>query len=168
MHRAQRRLISSTYLCLRTTPSEPPRCLQEPGSRATCSLRSTLCQSCVLLRCAQGGDHAPHHTDRHPGRVDHWRLSDRQSKRPRPAPAAFSCPERELMLAAHVPVNSCTAPRRHGRVTHQPDEVPYGGFGPEGSELPTGQNASLFKVKHCGRWFPCDTCAAHPHTELRR
>ena len=35
-----------------------------------------------------------------------------------------------------------------------------------GSEIPTSGSASLFKVKHCGRWFPCDLCVARPHTEL--
>ena len=36
---------------------------------------------------------------------------------------AFPCPEPEFLLAAHVPMSSCTAPRRHGRITHQPEDV---------------------------------------------
>ena len=32
--------------------------------------------------------------------------------------------EPELLLAAFVPVNSCTAPGRHGRKTHRPEDVP--------------------------------------------
>ena len=31
-----------------------------------------------------------------------------------------SCPGLEFLLAAHVPVNSCTVPRRHGRTNRQP------------------------------------------------
>ena len=29
-----------------------------------------------------------------------------------------------------MPVNSCTALGRHGRISHQPEDVQYGGFGP--------------------------------------
>ena len=35
----------------------------------------------------------------------------------------------EFLLALHVTVNSCTTPRHHGRIAHQPGDVPYGGFG---------------------------------------
>ena len=59
------------------------------------------------------------------------------------------------LSSSHVPVSSCSVPRRRGRTTHQPEDVPYGGFGPatlhcragrvevddrrtEGSEPPTG------------------------------
>ena len=28
-------------------------------------------------------------------------------------------------------MNSCTSQRRHGRITHQPDDAPYGGFVPD-------------------------------------
>ena len=54
----------------------------------------------------------------------------------------------KFLLAAHVPGDSYTAPRRHGRITHPPEDVPHGGFGPDlscypalshgSSELPTG------------------------------
>ena len=80
----------------------------------------------------------------------------------------------------HQPVNSCTAPRRHGRTTHQPEDVPYGGYGPDlpchpplshGSSVmevddrrtrkvpssPQVGNASLFKVTHS------DLCAVRRH-----
>ena len=68
--------------------------------------------------------------DRHPKRVDHRQLSSTQSKRPKPPSAAFTCPEPYFFFgAAHVPVNSCTAPRRLGKITRQPEEVPYGRFG---------------------------------------
>ena len=66
-----------------------------------------------------------------PGRVDHRQLSDAQRKRPRPALAVVSCTEPEFLLAASVPANSCTAARCHGRTTHQPEDVPYGRFGPD-------------------------------------
>ena len=113
-------------------------------------------------------------------------MSEPQSKRL--AAAAFSCPEPEFHLTAFVPVNSCTDLRSHGRTTHQPEDVPYGGFRPElryypplshgssrcqvedrrtqgrrrdpGSELPTDGSASLFEVKHCGTWFLYDLCGS--------
>ena len=44
-------------------------------------------------------------------------------------------PEPEFLVTAHVPVNSCTAPRRHGRITHLPEEVPHGGFWPRPAVL---------------------------------
>ena len=53
-------------------------------------------------------------------------LSNPQSKRNRPPWAAFSRPEPEFLLAACVPVISSTVPKRHGRITHQPGDVPYG------------------------------------------
>ena len=73
------------------------------------------------------------------------------SKRPKPASAAFSCPEPEFLLAAHVPVNSCAAPRRHGRITHQPEDVWYGGwFGPDLPCYPPLSHKSLrFEVGGC-------------------
>ena len=37
----------------------------------------------------------------------------------------------EFHLAAHVPRSSCTSPRRHGRLTHQPEDALYGGSGPD-------------------------------------
>ena len=54
-------------------------------------------------------------------------MSDPQSKRPRLASATCSCPEPEFLLA-FVPVSSCTVPPRHGKITHQPEDVPYGGI----------------------------------------
>ena len=36
----------------------------------------------------------------------------------------------EFLLAASVPEDSCTSPRRHGSITHQPQDAAYGGFGP--------------------------------------
>ena len=48
-----------------------------------------------------------------------------QSKRPSMHRPPFSCPEPKLFLAANVPMNSCTVPRRHGRKTHQPENAPY-------------------------------------------
>ena len=50
------------------------------------------------------------------GVADHKQLSDSQSKRSRPAPAAVACPEPEILLAAFVPVNSCTSSRLHRRI----------------------------------------------------
>ena len=73
-------------------------------------------------RREEGRVHAAHHTERHPGRDGHNQLPDLQSKRPTPASA-----EPDFLLAAHVPVSSCTAPRRHGRITHRPQDVPEGG-----------------------------------------
>ena len=52
-----------------------------------------------------------------------------------PTPRAHRPPCRalslEFSLAACVPVNSRTAPRRRGRITHKPEDVPYRGFDPE-------------------------------------
>ena len=36
----------------------------------------------------------------------------------------------EFLLAPFVPEVSCTSPRRHGKITHTPEEAPKGGFGP--------------------------------------
>ena len=76
----------------------------------------------------------------------------------------------EFHLAAYVP-GFRHSPRRHGRITHQSEDVTKGlaktcrailhcrtghrglrSTAEEhgGSELPTGGSASLFKVKHCG------------------
>ena len=60
--------------------------------------------------------HAAHHTESRPGRADHRQSSDPQSKRPKPASAGL-----QFLLTAYVPVSSCTVPRRHGRITHQPE-----------------------------------------------
>ena len=86
-----------------------------------------------------------------PAPARHKLLADPQSKIPglhRP-PSRGAGPE--FSLVAHVQVNSSTAPRRHGRIPHPPEDVPYGGFGPdlpcypplshgseEGSEVTTG------------------------------
>ena len=127
--------------------------------------------------------HADRHTDRHPGRVVHNQLSDLQSKRPRPASAAFPCPEPEFLLAAHVAGNSCTTPRSHVRIIHLPEDVPYRGFDPHlpchpplsqvSSRLPKNDVPSFPQVgvphclmKHCGLQFTNDFCVARPHTEL--
>ena len=45
--------------------------------------------------------------------------------------AAFSYPEPVLLLSTDVPMNSYTAPRHHGTITHQPEDFPNGGFGPD-------------------------------------
>ena len=42
-----------------------------------------------------------------------------QSKRPSLRRTRVSCTGREFLAAAHVPMNSCTAPRRHGRMNLQ-------------------------------------------------
>ena len=76
-------------------------------------------------------------------------MSDRQSKRPRPASAAFSCPAAEFPLAASVPVtvSSCTVPRHHGRLTNEPEDVPYGGFCPDlPCHPPLPHGSSRFEV----------------------
>ena len=91
-----------------------------------------------------------------------------------PLPASPVAPptDAEFLLATHVPANSCTSQKRHGRITHQPEDVPYGGLDPDlscnpplshgssrfdvddrrtrGFQAPTGSGASLFYVKHCG------------------
>ena len=118
---------------------------------------------------------ATHHTYRHPGRVDRKQLSDRQNKRPKPASAAFARPQPEYLLAASW--------GRHGRITHQTDDVPYKGFDRalfhcrtdyrrlksmtqelRGSGLPTSGECLTAQVKHCGIQFLHDPCVAGPHT----
>ena len=86
-----------------------------------------------------------------------------------------------------LPMNSSTAPRRHGMITRPPEDASFGGLGPDppccpppshGSsrlksiteelgvtEIPTCRCASLFKVKHCGIQFPCGLCGA-AHTQI--
>ena len=46
-----------------------------------------------------------------------------------------------------MPGNSCTAPRRHGSITHQPEDAPYGGFGPDlPCYPPLSHGSSKFEV----------------------
>ena len=45
-------------------------------------------------------------------------------------PRCHSHSRLEFLLAASLPRGSGTSPRRRRRITHQPEEVPYGGFGP--------------------------------------
>ena len=71
--------------------------------------------------------HAPDRDKHHLKTPSIWK-GQHQSKRHRPVSAAFSCPEPEFLLAACVQVNSCTDPRRHERITNQPEDAPYGGF----------------------------------------
>ena len=82
------------------------------------SLETRSRVSRLLLYSAQGRGHADHHTDRHPGRVDHKQLSDPSLHRP---------PSHAWSLKSSWQ----TASRRHGRITHQPEDVPYGRFGPD-------------------------------------
>ena len=143
-----------------------------------CSAPVQRCPASFLdVLCFRSGPCClPHyHTDRHPARADPKQLSSPQSKRPRPTPAAFSCSGPEFHLAANVPVNSCTVPRRHGSIHHPPEDILYGGIGPDlpcypppshgrgltsmteelgGSEPPIGGSASLLSLKHCGLEFP--------------
>ena len=100
--------------------------------------RACKCRRAAWFCCCavlEGRGHAAHHTDRHQRRVDHRRWSDPQSKRPEPAPAAFSCPEPEFLLAAHAPRDSCTSSRRHGKITHHPEDVLYGAARPRPAVL---------------------------------
>ena len=82
----------------------------------------------VVLTCFKSGPRcSPHCT---PPRACGLQAVVRpQCKRPRPASAAVPYPEPESLLAAYVPLNSCTAPKRRGRITHQTRERPFGGFG---------------------------------------
>ena len=46
-------------------------------------------------------------------------------------------------------MNSCTAPRRHGRITHQPEGLANGGFGPDLScDPPLSHGSSTFEVDY--------------------
>ena len=69
---------------------------------------------CVLLR---------HHTERHPRACGVTGIQETRLGR--------SGPEPEFLLAAFVPVKSCTAPRRRGMTIYQQEDVLYGGFGPD-------------------------------------
>ena len=77
-----------------------------------------------LVLVLKVGAHAAHHTERHPQRVDHRRLSDLPSKTPRPASAAFSYRGPEFILATCEPANSCRVPRRQ---KEGPDHPPTRG-----------------------------------------
>ena len=96
------------------------------AQRRRCPCHQSWRASCMLLCCAQRRGHAAHCTDRHPRWVDHRQLAFLQTKRFRACIAACSRTEPQFLLAAYVPMNSCTAPRRHGKITHQPEDVPYG------------------------------------------
>ena len=82
------------------------------------------CLVCCVVLLQSGLQCSPHPA---PPRV--WRAGRRWIADPQ----SNSYSGLEFHLAACVPVNSCTAPRRHGRITHQPEDAPYGGFG---SSLP--------------------------------
>ena len=81
-----------------------------------------------------------------------------------------SCPGLELLLVAHVPVSSCTVLRRHGRINHEPEDVPQGGFGQDLPHYPPmSHGSSRFEVDDrstAEKSFLCDLCVARPHTEL--
>ena len=47
-----------------------------------------------------------------------------EQERPKPPSAAFSCPGPEFLLLPYASVNSGTSRRRHGRITHQPQNAP--------------------------------------------
>ena len=158
-------------------PPQPPTKLPKDKrlrwntSRSTCSIQKRQPTHFVVLfevprphkfSRAEGRSHPARPTDHHPGRVEHRQLSDPKSKRPKPASAAFSCLEPEFHLAVHVVVNSCTAPRRRGRTTHQSEDVPYGGFGPDLPCYPLLSHKSMTEepgvpssphvgVPHCSR-----------------
>ena len=87
--------------------------------------RSAFCSDVLEV-----GIHDASPTARHPRRTDHRQFSDPQDKRPRPASAVFSSPGNEFLLTVHASLNSRTVPRCHGRITHQPEDVPHGGFDP--------------------------------------
>ena len=91
---------------------------------------------------------------------------DPQSKRPRPASAAFLRPGLEFLLAACVPMNSSTAPRRHGRITHQ--SPPSGPSYPQFSLPDLG--FGLLSVLYCDaqrfHFFPA-TKAAQVYFRIR-
>ena len=81
------------------------------------------------------------------GRARYKQLSDPQSKRPRPASTVCLMPGLELLLVAHVPVSSCTVPRRHGRINHEPEDVSQGGFGQDLPHYPPmSHGSSRFEV----------------------
>ena len=66
---------------------------------------------------------------------------------------AISCPGPEFLLAAYVPVNSCRVPRRLGRITHQQENIPYEGFGPDLPCYPPQSHGSLrFEVDDRRAW----------------
>ena len=99
-----------------------------------------------LLCCGLSRVVAVHRTERHPGRVDHKQLSHTQQET-QACIGRLLCPGLEFPLAAHVPGNSCTAPRRHGRITHQPEDGPHGGFGPDmPCNPPLSHGSSSFEV----------------------
>ena len=94
----------------------------------------------------------------------------------------------EFFLAAQVPVNSNTVPRRHGRIPtnqmtprtegvaqtcrailhcrtdHRSLKSTTEKLGD--TELSTSGRASVFKVQHCGIQFLHDLCVARPHEAL--
>ena len=124
---AARKVASQSRIQDQRIPAVSLRRITKKDLSQSCYLFSR----CGVLCCARGRGHAAHHADRHPSRVDRKQLSDTQSKRPRLASAAFSCPEAEFLMAACVPMNSCTAPRRHERISHQPEDASCGRCGPD-------------------------------------
>ena len=80
----------------------------------------------------------------------------------------------EFLLAAYAPGDSCTFPRRHGQITHHPEDAPYGGFGPDLPCCPpVSHGSSRFeaddrRAMHCGIQFSHDVfclvwCFTVPH-----
>ena len=94
----------------------------------------------------------------------------------------------EFLLAAYVVGDSWTSPRRHGRLTHQPEDVPYGWFGGDlpcypplshgtsrfevddrrswSSEPPTGGSVSQFLSEALRDLVPNDLCVVRPNKEF--
>ena len=80
---------------------------------------------------------------RHLRRVGHKQLAD-------PSACIGRLLMPELLLAANVPGDSCTVPRRRGSITHQPEDAPYGGFGPDLPCSPLSDGSSRFEVDDPG------------------
>ena len=74
---------------------------------------------------------------RHRGLLSLWFKSGQHCSPPKAcgSQAVVRPPEQETQglkpWAADVPVSSRRVPRRHGRITQQPEDVPHGGFGPD-------------------------------------
>ena len=59
----------------------------------------------------------------------------------------------EFLLATYVPVDSCTSSRRHGRITHQPEDAGINQLSGE-LRLSSGKNVRSCALAHMCTTFP--------------
>ena len=116
-----------------------------PTLAPQCRLERLHARSCQIAPGRKRWDRSTEHSSGrrrdvhkcHRGLLSLWFKSGQHCSPPKAcgSQAVVRPPEQETQglkpWAADVPVSSRRVPRRHGRITQQPEDVPHGGFGPD-------------------------------------